>query len=327
MIENVSRMLIHALVAAFGRNSFCVKSRRLKALVCVVFIALANLGLTSALAQTKAVTANAAQAPSGDGIPVAPDAQSTQNTVPGKYSDTAAELEQLRKAAVINQQSINNGVQDILVGKYAPNVFDSGVTTLAMQAAEQGEGSTVQKAANNVLNFSLGSVNDTYKGLHQWWKDDLVGNLFQNIGQLFGKWMTEFQNWLKDCIRLLSKALLTFVLNPNIAVNGLSGTPDDGISRLVRQGADVMYGIAIDLLLLLFICCIWKFWADAAWGGAGNLMSPVGRLIFTAGLMLAWPTIYAFEIQISNEMIIAIFGDPTTMMNIGNTLVAAMGGG
>ncbi len=327
MIENVMRMFLHALVTTFRQNSCNIDSRRFHALICIGFIAFANLSTASVLAQTKAVTQSAAQAPSGDGIPVAPDAQSTQNTVPGKYSDTAVELDQLRKAAVLNQQSINTGVQDILVGKYAPNVFDSGVTSLAMQAAEQGEGSTVQKAANNILNFSLGSVNDTYKGLHQWWKDDLVGNLFQNIGQLFGKWMTEFQNWLKDCIRLLSKALLTFVLNPNIAVNGLNGSPDDGISRLVRQGADVMYGIAIDLLLLLFICCIWKFWADAAWGGAGNLMGPVGRLIFTAGLMLAWPTIYAFEIQISNEMIIAIFGDPTTMLNIGNTLVAAMGGG
>jgi len=36
-------------------------------------------------------------------------------------------------------------------------------------------------------------------------------------------------------------------------------------------------------------------------------MGAVGRLIFTAGLLLAWPTIYAFEIQITNEMIKAIY--------------------
>src|SRR6185369_256926 len=96
-----------------------------------------------------------------------------------------------------------------------------------------------------------------------------------------------------------------------IAVNGLSNTPGqqgtDDISPYIRQGADTMYGIAVDLLLLLFILCIWKFWADAAWRGGGNLMGAVGRLIFTAGLLLAWPTIYAFEIQISNEMIKAIY--------------------
>src|SRR5205823_5549232 len=76
-----------------------------------------------------------------------------------------------------------------------------------------------------------------------------------------------------------------------------------------REAADVMYGIAVDLLLLLFILCIWKFWAEASWQGDGNLMGPVGRLIFTAGLLLAWPTIYAFEIQITNEMIQAAYAN------------------
>ena len=68
-----------------------------------------------------------------------------------------------------------------------------------------------------------------------------------------------------------------------------------------------MYGIAVDLLLLLFILTIWKYWAEAAWRGGAGLMGAVGRLIFTSGLMIAWPTLYAFEIQITNEMIKAIY--------------------
>jgi hypothetical protein len=37
------------------------------------------------------------------------------------------------------------------------------------------------------------------------------------------------------------------------------------------------------------------------------MMGAVGRLIFVMGLLLAWPTIYAFVVQISNEMITAVF--------------------
>ena len=125
-------------------------------------------------------------------------------------------------------------------------------------------------------------------------------------------------------MQYLARALEIFVLNPNIAVNGLANDPKFSISNTpsaqegqtyinaiapeVRKLADIMYGIAVDLLLLLFVLCIWKYWADASWGrGGSNLMGAVGRLITTSALMLAWPTIYAFWIQISNEMIKAIY--------------------
>ena len=57
----------------------------------------------------------------------------------------------------------------------------------------------------------------------------------------------------------------------------------------------------------LFVLCIWKFWTEAAWRGNANLMGAVGRLIATTGLIIAWPTIYAFEIQITNEMIRTLY--------------------
>ena len=244
----------------------------------------------------------------------------TENTVPNPYEDAVGNMYRVDQAIPTNQRNIDDGVAKILTGNYAPVVF---------QAAEQGQGGDVQKAANNILNASLGSVNDTYRGMHQFFKDDIVGNLFQNIGQLFGKWLSELiDGWIADTAQFLAKFLRVFVLNPNIAVNGLNGQQNDGISPYIRQGADVMYGIAVDLLLLLFILCIWKFWADASWGGAGNLMGPVGRLIFTAGLLLAWPTIYAFEIQISNEMIKAIyFNSADQVLMLDYALAQAVKGG
>lgn len=182
-------------------------------------------------------------------------------------------------------------------------------TTLVQEQAEQNTRAVAQNVEEKLWP-AFGAYNDTYAGLSAFWGDDIISNFFANIGQLIGKWLSEFINgWVADAVQFLTGFLRIFVLNPNIAVNGLSasGGPADDISPYIRQGADIMYSIAVDLLLLLFILCIWKFWAEAAWRGGGNMMGAVGRLIFTAGLLLAWPTIYAFEIQITNEMIGTIF--------------------
>jgi hypothetical protein len=148
--------------------------------------------------------------------------------------------------------------------------------------------------------------------MNRFFGNTMIDNFFQNIGYLIGRWITEIvDGWIADTVQFLSAYLRVFVLNPNIAVNGFQNTPGQGVaddlSPQIREIAATMYGIAIDLLLLLFILCIWKFWAEDAWRGGVHVFGAIGRLIFTLGLMIAWPTIYAFEIQISNEMIQAIY--------------------
>lgn len=285
--------------------------RKLRSLFCLLLILSAHIaGMLPVFAQTRPAETQNSQTQNGSQQPSGTLSGNSQNTVPNPYEDAVPNMYATDQAARVNQENINRGVDRILTGESAPLVF---------QAAEQGNGNEVQRAANNILNASLGSVNETYRGMHQWFKDDLVGNLFSNIGQLICRWLSELINGaIADCAQYLGRFLRVFVLNPNIAVNGLEGRQNDGISPYIRQGADVMYGIAVDLLLLLFILCIWKNWADASWGGAGKLMGSVGRLIFTAGLLLAWPTLYAFEIQISNEMIKAIYfnsGDQVLMLD------------
>jgi len=217
----------------------------------------------------------------------------------------------------------------------AENIYDApGQTNLVTQQAEQNTEAVAQNVEQQLWP-DFGAYNDTYQGLSAFWGDDIISNFFANIGQLIGKWLSEFINgWVADAVQFLTGFLRIFVLNPNIAVNGLSTTPGgpgaavDDISPYVRQGADIMYGIAVDLLLLLFILCIWKYWADAAIRGNGNMMGAVGRLIFTAGLLLAWPTIYAFEIQITNEMIKALYfnsADQVAMLDA--AMAAAVKGG
>lgn len=217
----------------------------------------------------------------------------------------------------------------------AENIYDApGQTTLVQQQAEQNTEAVAQNVEQQLWP-DFGAYNDTYQGLSAFWGDDIISNFFANIGQLIGKWLSEFINgWVADAVQFLTGFLRIFVLNPNIAVNGLSTTPGapgaaiDDISPYVRQGADIMYGIAVDLLLLLFILCIWKYWAEASWRGGGNMMGAVGRLIFTSGLLLAWPTIYAFEIQITNEMIKALYfnsADQVAMLDA--AMAAAVKGG
>lgn len=218
------------------------------------------------------------------------------------------------------------------------NPYAASPTTLVQQAAEQNTQQSITNTNNQLLQGSeLAQYNDTYAGMKAFWGDDMISNFFANIGQVIGRWVTELINgWVSDTVQFLTAFLRTFVLNPNIAVNGLNQNPNgangsnrnDDISPYIRQGADTMYGIAVDLLLLLFILCIWKYWADAAWRGGAGLMGSVGRLIFTAGLLLAWPTIYAFEIQITNEMIKAIyFNSADQVMMLDAAMAAAVKGG
>lgn len=248
------------------------QAKRLILVLVMQMLLLAPLCLSfSAFAQTE-VPPDGTGGRSDPGSPTSPGARNTDDTVPSPYQDTDAQ------------------------------------TTLIRQAAEQNTTDVIFRVENDLAGDRFVAKNDVFFGLHKFWEEDIVSNLFHNIGQLIGKWISEFINgWVAETVQFLTGFLRVFVLNPNIAINGLGASPSDDISPWVRQGADVMYGIAVDLLLLLFILCIWKYWAEAAWRGGGNLMGAVGRLIFTAGLMLAWPTIYAFEIQITNEMIREVF--------------------
>lgn len=206
------------------------------------------------------------------------------------------------------------------------------------ETAETDTANAIQNVNNTLMQAittrDAGRYTETYNGMAAWFGDDMITNIFQNIGQVIGRWLSEFiDSWISSTVQFLSSFLRTFVLNPNIAVNGVQNTPGsnggqtDDISPYVREAAGTMYGIAIDLLLLLFILCIWKFWAEAAWRG-GHVFGAVGRLIFTAGLMLGWPTIYAFEIQITNEMIKAIYftgGDQISQLDVALTAAVKAG--
>ncbi len=335
-----------SLLSQPGRSLSClagclsvgaVNRRQLRALICLfLMICVQVVFVASSLAQTK--EPGPGQSSGNNGSQVSGDAAKTQNTVPNPYIDAPGFIPVVNTSSDVNvkgggynggsTKGIQKNVNDILRRDNPYGQAEDMPTTLVFQSAEQLKNNP-QQDVNNILNSSLGSVNDTYRGLHQWFNDDVVGNLFSQIGQLIGKWISELINgWIADTVQFLAAFLRVFVLNPNIAVNGLNGSQNDGISPYIRQGADVMYGIAVDLLLLLFILAIWKYWAEASWRGGGNLMGAVGRLIFTAGLMLAFPTLYAFEIQITNEMIKAIyFNSSDQVLMLDSALASAVRGG
>lgn len=306
--------------------------KKISAFVCLVLMVAMQFVSLAAFAQT--MEPPQGQAPQGAQNPEG-NASATDPTVRNPYIDAMGFVPQSNQSAEINVHGqagtridgIQKNVDDI-IRRDNPYGRNEQLSTLIFQGTEQAN-YMAQSDVNNLIDESLGSINDTYSGLHQWFKDDIVGNLFGNIGQLIGKWVSELINgWVADTVNFLAGFLRVFVLNPNVAVNGLNNSSNDGISPYIRQAADVMYGIAVDLLLLLFILAIWKYWIEAAWRGAGNLMGAVGRLIFTAGLMLAWPTLYAFEVQITNEMIKAIyFNTFDQVMMLNSALASAVRGG
>jgi hypothetical protein len=265
------------------------------------------------------------------------------NLFSAAYAQTAepGTMQGNNQAGGPNQPTNGPGTNGLSPGAQATQATDTtnfdnaaAQVNLITQAAEQDEQQVIQNTNEELLQGTeFGAVNDTYAGMSKFWGDDIIGNLFQNIGQLIGRWVTEFiDGWIADTVHFLTSFLRTFVLNPNIAVNGIQNGPGagggDDISPYVRDGADAMYGIAVDLLLLLFILCIWKYWAEAAWRGGAGLFGAVGRLIFTAGLLLAWPTIYAFEVQITNEMINAIwFNSADQVAQLDAAMTAAVKGG
>src|SRR5262249_54373247 len=142
----------------------------------------------------------------------------------------------------------------------------------------------------------------------RWWGDHIISNLFKNIGDLFVKWLGDFMNnTVASGAAGLGGGLQVFVLNPNIRLKGMDTSSPDKKSTQVIKIEEIVFTISIHLLLLIFLLCIWSFWTDTAWKGEGHHMGAVGRLICTTALLLAWPTIFTFDIQITNEMTKAIY--------------------
>ncbi len=179
-------------------------------------------------------------------------------------------------------------------------------SSLVSQGVGQGLGQFINGVASPISQSPTSSGNWIVDSL-RWFFTTFMGETIGNwLNQLVGDGTTNNPGWVTPMVQLAFGALTTlFSANPNYAVD------KNPFCDIVRQTAQVIYAVATDLLLLLFILCIWKYWTDAAWRGAGNLMGAVGRLIFTAGLMLAWPTVFAFVIQIGNELANAIMFNPS----------------
>jgi hypothetical protein len=150
---------------------------------------------------------------------------------------------------------------------------------------------------------------------------------------------------LRPIVEALIEHVLTLLHNPNVAslndnrfVNStfvfggaVGGTipydlVDSYTKRAVRQGFEFNRAIAINLLLLVFIASIWKYWTEAAWKNGHNLMGAVGRLIATTGLILGWPIISFYLVEISNEMIDYLFrGIDYSKLHMAVTRVVGLG--
>ncbi len=221
-------------------------------------------------------------------------------------------------------------------------------TNLAQEAAEQNltvpvledtdvyAHSPAQDTGNNGVSGDNGDPNEWDPDIpySPTWDDKTfdLPTFLANPGFYFSKWIKQFlREVIRPFARRLTSLLLVFVLNPNIAADGLRHAKTD-VQLLFNQTADVLFYISIDLSLIFFVIAIWRHWSDSAWRGrSGSWMSAVGRLIFTIALLILWKTLYTLELDITNEMIKAVwFNDPAQkellVAAIEKIFAAALGG-
>jgi len=189
-----------------------------------------------------------------------------------------------------------SGTDDSSKSENATRYYNQGYSSLISEAVEQNEHSYGYLDA--LLNLdSPGVYNDVYNGIQAFFDRTIGLGWLPNLGQLIAKWITEFiQGWMAPLGEFMVYWMIQFAYNPDVSV----GT--DGFSTQVRGMARGVRDLANDLLLLFFILSIWRYWSSAA-GGRGTIMGAVGRIIVAAAVMIAWPTIYHYVIQIANSSI------------------------
>lgn len=126
------------------------------------------------------------------------------------------------------------------------------------------------------------SVNETYYGLHKWFKDDLVGNLFTNVGQLIGKWLSEITN---GCV-----AISVQFLASGLCFAGL--TLASAFNEANRQSSIVVWILAF----LLFLICTFRSRSDNR-----SRRARLPRLTLTTGLLIGYVLLWNFEQIIAND--------------------------
>jgi hypothetical protein len=203
---------------------------------------------------------------------------------------------------------------ETLPAEFAPLVF---------QAFTVGQNGDIQKASNNIANASLGRVSHAYRGLHHWWKDDLVGNLFQSIVHLVEKWLSDLiDGSLADTAQQLARWFAgLYSHSTNLTVS--SGMLNLRIVAIVRRCCNFFYGLAIALWILSTAQVLKKeagtakVWLDFHHEGQFLRFSCITWLLFT------WPTVTAF-IKQNFEVITSSMNCPDQLLVLDDALAQAV---
>jgi hypothetical protein len=82
-------------------------------------------------------------------------------------------------------------------------IIQSSKPSLLLQCA-RFELFNANQDQNNLHSVRQPMIMETYRGFHCWMKDDLVGSLVSQIGQLIGKWISEvIDGWIADSAQYL----------------------------------------------------------------------------------------------------------------------------
>lgn len=188
--------------------------------------------------------------------------------------------------------------------------------------------SPIQTAPRYGQRNQIGYINDTYMGIKRFWGDDIIGNLFQNFGQLIGKWISEWINgFFADTVKLLMYCIEALILNPFFALRGICNPAphfeNQTLFFYIRSAIDLVYGVVGGFLLLGSLSKIRQSNSSDAVRRAGIFQCSVIALLLIAG-----PWIYRVVFQLTDVFVSRTFVfDPECTRPVGDALCSALKGG
>lgn len=171
-------------------------------------------------------------------------------------------------------------------------------------------------------------INETYMGIKRFYANDFIGNLFQNFGQLIGKWISEWVNgFFADTVKFLMYCIEALILNPFFALRGICNpTPhleNPALFFYLRSAVDLIYGVAGGFLLLFSLRKI-----KPATSSSDEPRASIYQCSVIALLLIAGPWIYRVGFQLTDVLVTRSFlPDYGFTRPVGDALCSALKGG
>lgn len=160
--------------------------------------------------------------------------------------------------------------------------------------------------------------NDTYGGIKRYWADDIVGNLIQNVGQLVGKYISEWINGpCAEIVGWLMSTIETLVKIPGLVFHSLHSVayhsaafPLEETSPLGKPMANAIKGgltAGAGMLAHTFAPCVGGAYGGIMLGYVGEALAYLGLAYYSCiGVLLIAQLLYLLMLAASQSLFVVL---------------------